>query len=185
MDVDSKPLGVFGIDASAFSQIDRSFGGAARLEAMLSLKAVVDQLIGDRLGISDLILSGEIGRNEILVLLFRDLKETDFYDQELPSLHGTLTQGLKTRLSRIGYPHLGAPPKFSIGTGAALRNPTISAESQIRHALEQARSDGALSEQSVSLLPAGCGSVHGCPAGWSEISANATRSASKSVIPGR
>jgi EAL domain-containing protein (putative c-di-GMP-specific phosphodiesterase class I) len=140
-------LGVIGIDASAFTAIERTFGGAARLEAMLSLKAVVSELIGDRLGIGDLILSGEIGRNEILVLLFRDLKETDFYDRELPDLHGALAQGLKTRGSRIGYPHLDAPPKFSIGTAASLRNPTIGAESQIRNAVEQARSDGELNER--------------------------------------
>jgi EAL domain-containing protein (putative c-di-GMP-specific phosphodiesterase class I) len=140
-------LGVIDIDASAFTAIERTFGGAARLEAMLSLKAVVSELIGDRLGIGDLILSGEIGRNEILVLLFRDLKETDFYDRELPDLHGALAQGLKTRGSRIGYPHLDAPPKFSIGTAASLRNPTIGAESQIRNAVEQARSDGELNER--------------------------------------
>jgi EAL domain-containing protein (putative c-di-GMP-specific phosphodiesterase class I) len=140
-------LGVIGIDASVFAAIERTFGGAARLEAMLSLKAVVSELIGDRLGIGDLILSGEIGRNEILVLLFRDLKETDFYDRELPDLHGALAQGLKTRGSRIGYPHLDAPPKFSIGTAASLRNPTIGAESQIRNAVEQARSDGELNER--------------------------------------
>ena len=140
-------LGVIGIDASAFSEIERAFGGAARFDAMLSLKVVVEELIGDRLGISDLILSGEIGRNEILVLLFRDLKETDFYNRELPDLHGALAQGLKSCGSRIGYPHLEAPPKFLIGVAASLRNPTIAAESQIRYAVEQAHSDAALNER--------------------------------------
>jgi EAL domain-containing protein (putative c-di-GMP-specific phosphodiesterase class I) len=140
-------LGVIGIDASAFSDVERAYGGAARHEAMLSLKVVVEQLIGDRLGISDRILSGEIGRNEILILLFRDLKETGFYSRELHDLHGALTQGLKTRENRIGYPYLSSPPKFAIGSAASLRNPTIAAESQIRFAVEQARSDAALNEQ--------------------------------------
>jgi EAL domain-containing protein (putative c-di-GMP-specific phosphodiesterase class I) len=140
-------LGIIGIDASIFSGIERAYGGAARHEAMLSLKLAVEQLIGDRLGVSDLIVSGEIGRNEILVLLFRDLKETDFYSQELHGLHGTLAKGLKTRGNRIGYPYLDAPPKFPIGAAASLRNPTIAAESQIRFAVEQARSDAALNEQ--------------------------------------
>ena len=72
-------LGVIAIDASAFSDIERTFGGAARLGSMLSLRAVVEQLVGDRMGIGDLILSGEIGRNEVLVLLLRDIKETNFY----------------------------------------------------------------------------------------------------------
>jgi len=140
-------LGLIVIDASAFSDIERSFGGTARLGAMLSLREVVEQLIGDRLGISDLILAGETGRNEIMVLLFRDLTETDFPSRELPDLHGALAQGLKARGTGIGYPHLKTPPRLPIGTAAALCNPTIGAETQIRDAMEQARTDAALNER--------------------------------------
>jgi len=144
---DHGALGVLAIDASAFSDIERSFGGTARLGAMLSLREVVEQLIGDRLGISDLILAGETGRNEIMVLLFRDLTETDFSSRELPDLHGALAQGLKARGTGIGYPHLKSPPRLLIGTAAALCNPTIGAETQIRDAMEQARTDAALNEK--------------------------------------
>ena len=140
-------LGVLVVDASAFSDIERSFGGTARLGAMLSLREAVEQIIGDRLGISDLILAGETGRNEIMVFLFRDLTETDFYNRELPDLHGALAQGLKTRGMGIGYPHLKTPPRLPIGTAAALCNPTKSAEVQIRDAMEQARTDAALNEK--------------------------------------
>jgi EAL domain-containing protein (putative c-di-GMP-specific phosphodiesterase class I) len=140
-------VGILAIDASAFSDIERSFGGSARLGAMLSLREVVEQLIGDRLGISDLILAGETGRNEIMVLLFRELAETDFSSRELPDLHGALSQGLKARGTGIGYPHLKTPPNLPIGTSAALCNPTIGAETQIRDAIEQARSDAVLNEK--------------------------------------
>jgi len=139
-------LGVLAIDASAFAGIERSFGATARVGAMLSLREVVEQLIGDRLGIGDLVLAGETGRNEIMVLLFRDLTETDFFSRELPDLHGVLSQGLKTRGTGIGYPHLKTPPHLPVGSSAALCNPTIGAETQIRDALEQARSDAALNE---------------------------------------
>jgi EAL domain-containing protein (putative c-di-GMP-specific phosphodiesterase class I) len=139
-------LGVIVIDASVFTDIEREYGGAARLSAMLSLRAVVEQLVGDRLGIGDLILSGEIGRNEFVILLFRDLKETDFYNREIPDLHACLVQGLKARSARIGYPYLSGAPRLSLGTAASLRNPTIAAESQIGEALDQARHDAALNE---------------------------------------
>jgi len=139
-------LGVLAIDASAFAEIERSFGGSARFGAMLSLREVVEQLIGDRLGISDLILAGETGRNEIMVLLFRDLTETDFSSRELPDLQGALSQGLKARGTGIGYPHLKTPPRLPIGISASLCNPTIGADTQIRGAMEQARSDAALNE---------------------------------------
>ncbi len=140
-------LGILAIDASAFSEIERSFGGTARLGAMLSLREVVEQLIAERLGIGDLILAGETGRNEIVILLFRDLTETDFFSRELPDLHGSLAQGLKARGTGIGYPHLKSPPRFPIGTSAALCNPTIGAESQIREVLEEARTDADLNEK--------------------------------------
>ena len=143
-------LGILAVDASVFADIERSFGGSARLGAMLSLREVVEQLIGDRLGISDLILAGETGRNEIVVLLFRDLTETDFSSRELPDLHGALAQGLKVRGTGIGYPHLKTTPSLSIGASAALCNPTIGAETQIRDAIEQARSDAALNEKIAS-----------------------------------
>ena len=99
---DHGALGLLAIDASAFSEIERSFGGTARLGAMLSLREVVEQLIGDRLGISDLILAGETGRNEIMILLFRDLTETDFSSRELPDLPGALAQGLTARSTGLG-----------------------------------------------------------------------------------
>ncbi len=140
-------LGVVAIDAAAFSEIERSFGGTARLGAMFSLREVVEQLIGERLGIGDLILAGETGRNELVVLLFRDLTETDFFSRELPDLQGTLSQGLKARGTGIGYPHVKSAPRFLIGTAAALCNPTIGAETQIREALEEARTDAALNER--------------------------------------
>jgi EAL domain-containing protein (putative c-di-GMP-specific phosphodiesterase class I) len=143
-------LGLLAIDASEFSGIERSFGGAARLGAMLSLREAVEQLIGDRLGIGDLILAGETGRNEIVVLLFRELTETDFSSRELPDLHGALAQGLKARGTGIGYPYLKTPPRLLIGTAAALCNPTIAAETQIRDAMEQARTDAALNEKIVA-----------------------------------
>ena len=144
---DHGALGVLVIDAAAFSDIEHRFGGAARLGAMRSLREVVEQLIGERLGISDLILAGETGRNEIMVFLFRDLTETDFYSQELPDLHGALVQGLKARGTGIGYPHLKTAPSLPIGTAAALCNPTKGAETQIGEAMEQARTDAALNEK--------------------------------------
>jgi EAL domain-containing protein (putative c-di-GMP-specific phosphodiesterase class I) len=139
-------LGVVAVDASALAAIEPAFGGHAWRAAMGSLRTVIEQLIGERLGIGDLILWGETGRSEILLLIFRDLKETDFYSRELPDLHSALAQGLRARGSRIGYPYLKSPPKLPIGTAASLRNPTISAEAQIRDALAEARSDAALIE---------------------------------------
>jgi len=140
-------LGLIAIDASALAGIERSFGCDAHTSAMNALGALTADLIGDQLGISDMILSGETGRNEILVLVFREPNEVDFYRRELPILVRTLNHGYHGRGNRIGYPYLRMPPTLPVGTAAALRNPTIAAESQLRAALREARADAELGER--------------------------------------
>jgi len=140
-------LGLIAVDASALDEIERSFGCEAHQSAMNSLTTLAADLIGDHLGIYDMILFGETGRNEILVLLFRDPTETDFYRRELPGLVRTLNHGYHGRGNRIGYPYLKKAPTLPIGTATALRNPTIGAETQLRAALREAREDAELGER--------------------------------------
>jgi EAL domain-containing protein (putative c-di-GMP-specific phosphodiesterase class I) len=140
-------LGLIVVDASALAEIEVSFGCEAHQKAMAELGAVTAELIGERLGISDMILSGETGRNEIIVLVFREPNEADFYRRELPGFVRLLNHGYRGRGSRIGYPYLRKTPALPVGTASALRNPTIGAETQILAALREARSDADLSER--------------------------------------
>jgi EAL domain-containing protein (putative c-di-GMP-specific phosphodiesterase class I) len=137
--------GVVLIQAEGLTAIEQRYGAEAHQRALGALGALVQELIGDRLSIDDFVVSGEIGRNEIAILLFRDPSEVDFYKHELPVLLRTLWEGLRKRGQRVGYPYTRALPAMHVGTGAALRNPTIGAESQIRSAIEEAR-DHALLE---------------------------------------
>jgi EAL domain-containing protein (putative c-di-GMP-specific phosphodiesterase class I) len=140
-------LGLIAVDASALAEIERCFGCEAHQRTMSALAALTSDLIGDRLGISDMIVSGETGRNEILVLVFREPNELDFYRRELPGLARELSRGIHGRSHRIGYPYVRKNPTLPIGTAAALRNPTLGAETQLREALEEARDDTELSER--------------------------------------
>jgi EAL domain-containing protein (putative c-di-GMP-specific phosphodiesterase class I) len=140
-------LGMIAVDAAPLAEIERTIGADAHRRATQSLLAMIGDLIGEFLGIGDLIVTGEIGRNEILVLLFRDPSEVEFYRRELPGLARRLDRGLRHRQNRIGYPYLRSVPTLPIGTAAALRNPTIGAETQLRAALCEARDDADLSER--------------------------------------
>jgi EAL domain-containing protein (putative c-di-GMP-specific phosphodiesterase class I) len=140
-------LGLIAVDASAMAEIERSFGCEAHQRSVNALAALTGDLIGESLGIGDMILSGETGRNEILVLVFREPNEIDFYRRELPTLARRLAHGYHGRAHRIGYPYLRKAPTLPIGTSAALRNPTIGAETQLRAALREARGDAELSER--------------------------------------
>jgi len=137
-------LGVVVIDASVMGDIERNYGWDAQERAMNDFGAAVGALIGEKLGIDDLIVRGETARNEIVVLLFREASEVAFYRSELPALHSALANALQRRGSGVGYPYLLQSPELPIGSAAALRNPTLGAESQVRSALEEARADGRL-----------------------------------------
>ncbi len=143
-------LGVLLVDASRLAVIERQYGGEAQRTVMRNLGALIAESIGDRLGINDLIVSGETGRNEIVVLLFREATEVDFYKRELPELRRIVAEGLSRRSNRIVYPYLKQAPPLEIGTGASLRNPTIGAESQLSAALEEARGDAELNARIAS-----------------------------------
>jgi EAL domain-containing protein (putative c-di-GMP-specific phosphodiesterase class I) len=136
--------GVVLIEAEGLAAIERRYGAEAHQRALGALSLLVHELIGDRLSIDDFVVSGEIGRDEIVILLFRDPSEVDFYKHELPILLRTLWEGLRKRGQRVGYPYTRALPSMHVGTGAALRNPTIGAESQIRNAMEEARNHALL-----------------------------------------
>ncbi len=137
-------MGVVLIDASSFSVIEKQFGGDAQEAALNRLGLLVRELVEDQLGIGDLVLSGETGRNEIALLLFRDTAESRYYTRELPELERLIGEGLARRGGRVCYPHLRATPPLQLGTGAALRNPTARAETQLRQALDEARSHAEL-----------------------------------------
>ena len=137
-------LGVVLVDASRLAVIARQYGGDAHRRAIQDLGSLMHELIGDQLGIEDLIVTGEAGSNELLVLVFREGDEVEFYKRELPALRRTLADGLNGRGVRVGYPYLKQAPPLRVGSGAALRNPTILGESQVSAAVREARQEAEL-----------------------------------------
>jgi len=140
-------LGIIVIDGAAIGQIERNFGDPASRKAMATACDVIYGSIGARLNLGDLVVCGETGRNEIVVLLFRDVDDVDFYSKELPELQRILVAGLDPKNQRIGYPHLKSSPSLPVGIATSLRNPTHAAQSQIRKAVEEARRDAELNER--------------------------------------
>jgi EAL domain-containing protein (putative c-di-GMP-specific phosphodiesterase class I) len=137
-------MGVTLVEAEGLGEIERRYGEEAHEGALGALSALIHELVGESLSIDDLVVRGETGRNEVLILLFRDPAEVDFYKRELPVMLRILWEGLRRRGQRVGYPYTRTLAPMHVGIGAALRNPTIGAESQIRSALEEARNDADL-----------------------------------------
>ena len=132
-------LGVLFVDASSLADLERNFGADAHQNSLSNLGAVVHEILDDRLGISDTVILGETGRSEVAVFLFRGATEAGFSSRELPLLARLLREGIPKRGGRVAYPYLKSTPPLQVGTGIALANPTLGAETQIRSALQDAR----------------------------------------------
>jgi len=132
-------LGLVLIDASGLAPIEPQYGGEALHHVMSNLGELIQELVADCLSVNDSVVVGEIGRDEIAVFLFRGQDEVDFFKRELDRVRRKVSAGLEARGHRAGYPYTRDLPPFHVGTGTALRNPTIRPELQIRKALEHAR----------------------------------------------
>lgn len=137
-------LGVALVEASPLARIESSYGHEAYTRAFAALGGLVRDAADEVLDGDELIVSGETGRHEILILLFRDQRDGQFYRTELPGLMGALQRAIEQRGQRAVYPYFRKAPILGVGSAASLRNPYFGAETQIRQAVEEARDDAEL-----------------------------------------
>jgi EAL domain-containing protein (putative c-di-GMP-specific phosphodiesterase class I) len=132
-------LGLLLVDAAPLAHIELRYGAAAYRGSLSALSALVEELIGEHLHVTDLIVAGESGRHELVVLMFRPPSEATFYKRELEEVGMALAQGLESRGNRVGYPYTRGLGPLEVGVSKALRNPTVREETQVRAAIEDAR----------------------------------------------
>jgi EAL domain-containing protein (putative c-di-GMP-specific phosphodiesterase class I) len=132
-------MGVVLVDAYGLSPIEQQYGGNALHRSLNTLGELILGLVSDQMALNDVLVAGEVGRDEIAVFLFRGQEEVEFFKRDLDRLRRRVSHGLEQRGARAGYPYTKSLPPFTVGIGTALRNPTIRAEVQIRQALEGAR----------------------------------------------
>jgi EAL domain-containing protein (putative c-di-GMP-specific phosphodiesterase class I) len=145
-------LGVLLLNASSLEKVERSFGYDAYVRAAGALGGLVRDAADEVLDGDELIVSGETGRHEYVILLFRDKHDGRFYRNELPGLARALQYAIEQRGHTAVYPYFRKTPILGIGYSAALRNPHFGAETQLREALEEARSDAELSARSEARI---------------------------------
>jgi len=137
-------LGVMLIDASVLGGIERKHGDAARMKVLRGLGELVSELAGERLSDDDLVVAGEVGRSELLVLFFREPGNAACYRTEMPGFGQSIQRVLERQAARVFYPYLRSAPKIWIGTSVALRNPRYAVETQLRQLVLEAREDAEL-----------------------------------------
>jgi EAL domain-containing protein (putative c-di-GMP-specific phosphodiesterase class I) len=131
------------LEASSLAGVERSHGHEAFHRAMKALGGLARKSCGP-FGDDALVVRGETGRAEVLVLLFRSRDELHLYPKEIPELARNLLRALDQQGHRIVYPYLRKAPSLGVGYAVAYRNPYYGAETQLRKALEEAREDARL-----------------------------------------
>jgi EAL domain-containing protein (putative c-di-GMP-specific phosphodiesterase class I) len=132
------------IDAMSLDEIERSFGVDAHRQVTGRIAARTREVLSDRLGPEDHVVLGDLGRDEVIVLMIRDRHDDLFYRSELPDLAARLRESLAEASSRFGYPFTREPLRFSVGVALSLYDPTLRPEVLIRRAREQALEDADL-----------------------------------------
>ena len=140
-------LAVMLFDLTLLETIERSHGNPARLEAEVNFANLLRQVAGQRLADCDLVLRSEAGRNEMMVVLFRENRDARFYRQEIPGFEQVVARKLEREGARLFYPYLKKLPRVEMGYAVALRNPKFGADTQLRQVLEEAREDMRLNRQ--------------------------------------
>ena len=142
-------LGLVVVDASPLARIEAQFGHDAHQAAMANLAALVRDVLDQGGDHDELVVTGETGRHEILVLFFRAARDPGFYDGELPGLCRSLQRTFASHGQRVVYPYSRRVPLFATGYAAVIRNPHLGADGQLRTVLEEARDDARLVRRNV------------------------------------
>ena len=162
-----KTLALVLVDASALETLERRYGAQASESALGNVSALVYDTASRLLDGDEVVVIGETGRPEVAVAFFRGENDGSFYRTELPTLVRGIEKAIERKGHKVTYPYGRAVPNLPVGYSAVLRNPFMSAETQIRAAFEEARADANLEARAnarrrrrgfLSVLLAGEGS---------------------------
>ena len=137
-------VGVIVVDASAIEEVERCYGGAVHQQVIQRLLDRVADIVASELRADDLVLCSEMGRNEVVVLFFRDRHDGQFYSRDLPRLTGELDEALASLSSRISYPYTSEAQCYPAGLSRAIYDATLRADTQLHRARNLALEDAQL-----------------------------------------
>jgi EAL domain-containing protein (putative c-di-GMP-specific phosphodiesterase class I) len=136
--------GLLVVQAVGFDRVERSHGLKGYQKVRAGLHNVVDRYVTDHLGPDGLVISGEMGADELLILIFRPRTDWSFYTDRLHRIPGHLRDYVEQHLSRIIFPFYGEAPDICVGSAMSIRNPALLDERQLRAAVDRARRDSEL-----------------------------------------
>ena len=143
-------FGLLALRCLDLAQIEQEYGNQARMSVFARLAQIARGVVAAQLDIDDLAVTGEPGRDEILVFLFREHVDGRFYSEELPAFDRAFRREVEQRGSKTLYPYRRSAARIVSGVAPSLRNPKFGVETQIRAALDEAREDTDLNMRSAA-----------------------------------
>lgn len=137
-------VGLLLIDGRDLRALETTHGAGAQERVFERLVSVTRDACSEGLRADDIVVSGDPGCNEIVVLIFRSRDGGDFLSSELAPLARQLSSEIRSHANQIFYPYLREEVGMPTGLSVALRNPRFSEVTQLRNALEEARADAEL-----------------------------------------
>jgi EAL domain-containing protein (putative c-di-GMP-specific phosphodiesterase class I) len=137
-------LAVIVIDATPLEQIERRYGHEAHTRSLCALGGIVKSVCEEGFGGGEVLASGDVGRSEVILSLACEPGNARFYRDGLPHLVRVIGERIERKGQRVVYPYLRQAPELSIGMAFVLRNPLVSAVTQLRDGLDEARRDAEL-----------------------------------------
>ena len=140
-------LAVLLVDASRLDVLERRHGHAALDRALAMLADELAAACREHVHTPVVLARGELGRSEIVALLPAEAPRGELLTHALPALERAVAERLARVGPRVAYPYLRRLPPVEIGQAYALRNPLLSASTQIRDAVDAARADAELNQR--------------------------------------
>ena len=137
-------LAVLILDARNLDALERRYGSEAHGGALAELAEILSAVCHEVVPGRALVARGEIGRGEIVALVPCARAEGELFSKGLPAIERAVRLRLARQGARAVYPYLRALPPIALGRTYVMRNPLLAALTQIRDAVEAARSDADL-----------------------------------------
>lgn len=140
-------IGLLLIDARSLAPIEQSYGVDAFVLTRDKLQAQIIEALSEWLLPDDLVVSGELGSEQVAVFLFRPRSDDVFYRETLGEMADALERHFSERGSKIAYPYRRETPDLPVGQAVLFHNPGVREERQVREALQAAARDAELNQQ--------------------------------------
>lgn len=134
-------LGIVLVDADSLAFLEERHGAPARAAGLARLGALVCGVAEGLIGADAVVVAGETGRLEVVVVVSREARSGGLLRQEIAELASAIERSLEPGARSVVYPFSREAPLFGVGQALALRNPSRAAESQLAAVLDEARRD--------------------------------------------